>query len=167
MDNQDPELTPEVGEDDLTLRQATDEVPCAVKTLRRAIHKGELPTRYALGPNGPQLIVTRPELEHWRAVRDDPSRPPLTLDTPLDKDVSHGQVDTPQPTLSMVSTLQAAIDQAVRSAVVPLVDELHATRTELGDTREQLGAARERVASWRPSSPHDKRRRNGARAGCA
>ncbi len=111
-----------------------------MKTLRRAIDKGELPKRYAVGENGPQLIVAPGELEAWLDRRV--STPP-----PLDKPVSTGHMDTMDRVgLSMVSTLQAALDQAVRSAVVPLVDELHATRTELGDAREQLGQARARAA---------------------
>jgi len=140
VDNEQPELAPEVGASDLTLRQAAERAHCSVKTLRRAIDKGDLPKRYAVGENGPQLIVTPGELETWLDRR-------VSTPSPLDKPVSTGQVDTmDRPNLSMVSTLQAAIDQAVRSAVVPLVDELHTTQTELGDTREQLGQARARVA---------------------
>lgn len=135
MDIDHVEEPPAVGPADLTLRLAAERARCSVKTLRRAIDKGDLPKRYAVGENGPQLVVTPDELEAWMDCRV--STPP-----PLDKIMSHGQSNVTEAQLSIVSTLQAAIDHAVHSAIEPLVQELGATRMELGDTREQLGAAR-------------------------
>lgn len=132
------DLRSDIGESDLTLRLAAERARCSVKTLRRAIDKGDLPKRYAVGENGPQLVITSEELEAWLDSRA--SMPP-----PLDKIVSHGQGRITEAQLSMVSTLQAAIDHAVRSAVEPLVQELGAARVELGATREQLGAERARA----------------------
>lgn len=153
VDNEQPALEPEIGESDLTLNTAADEAGCSVKTLRRAIHKGELPKRYALGSKGAQLVVTRTDFEQWRTARGNvPTRgvsmdtPAVSKDDPMDRDMSTRQGHVSEGQMSTVFTLQAVIDQAVRGAVEPLVAELHDTRAELGDTREQLGAAHERVA---------------------
>jgi excisionase family DNA binding protein len=164
VDTEQPRMDSPDGEE-LTLQAAATYAECSVKTLRRAIHAGKLQHTYAIGQHGPQYLITRAELDRWRGAQSGGS-PESGQGEGAATAAGEGTVDThlstwTQPSaVSSVSTLQAAIDQVVRSAVVPLVDELHTTRTELGNAREQLGAARERVAhleaqlATRQPAPH-------------
>jgi hypothetical protein len=41
----------------------------SVKTVRRAVHAGQLPMRYVLGLRGPQLVFQPDEIERWQVER--------------------------------------------------------------------------------------------------
>lgn len=140
---------------DLTLRQAAALAGCSVKTLRRAIHAGELPNRYVSTAYGAQLILPYADVDAWiekRRPTASPDAPPATLDTgldtdpPLDKHVTTGQgsaQESGQP-LDTSILVQAARQQLV----APLMAEI----VRLGDINrvqaEELGALRERVRRY-------------------
>jgi hypothetical protein len=59
----------EQTDQDLTLEQAAALARRSPKTLRRAVHSGDLPRRYVLGPRGPQLVFDDGTLRTWIAAR--------------------------------------------------------------------------------------------------
>src|SRR5262245_44995924 len=58
----------EPSAEDVTLRAAMDLAGVSDKTLRRAVHAGELPRRYIQMPRGLQLVFRRAHLERWMAA---------------------------------------------------------------------------------------------------
>lgn len=141
----------DVSAADLTLRQAAALAGCSVKTLRRAIHAGELPSRYASTAHGAQLILPHADIERWIGQRQAAATPAPTVDT---------RMDTPGPLDNPTSTVQKASQQGsqdvdtstlVQHLLQPIVAPLTAEIARLNDlTRtqaEELGALRERVRS--------------------
>jgi uncharacterized coiled-coil protein SlyX len=54
---------------DLTVQDAARIAGRSVKTVRRAVHAGQLPMRYVLGLRGPQLVFQPEEIERWQVQR--------------------------------------------------------------------------------------------------
>lgn len=61
---------------DLTVHDVARLAGRSVKTVRRAVHAGQLPMRYVLGLRGPQLVFLPEEIEHWQLKRTDGRRKP-------------------------------------------------------------------------------------------
>jgi hypothetical protein len=54
---------------DLTVEDAARIAGRSIKTVRRAVHAGQLPMRYVLGLRGPQLVFQPFEVAHWQSGR--------------------------------------------------------------------------------------------------
>ncbi|MDB5057549.1 MAG: hypothetical protein JWO59_1021 [Chloroflexi bacterium] len=54
---------------DLTVQDVARIAGRSVKTVRRAVHAGQLPMRYVLGLRGPQLVFQPEEIERWQVQR--------------------------------------------------------------------------------------------------
>lgn len=55
----------EPSPDNLRIAEAAAIVGCSAKTVRRAVHSGHLPGRYAPGPRGPELLFAQADLARW------------------------------------------------------------------------------------------------------
>jgi hypothetical protein len=58
----------EPSADDVGIRDAMALAGVSAKTLRRAVHAGELPRRYSPGEHGLQLVFPRAAVERWSAA---------------------------------------------------------------------------------------------------
>jgi Helix-turn-helix domain len=54
---------------DLSVQDVARLAGRSVKTVRRAVHAGQLPMRYVLGLRGPQLVFQPEEIERWHGQR--------------------------------------------------------------------------------------------------
>lgn len=137
---------------DLTLRQAAELAGCSVKTLRRAIHTGELPSRYASTAHGAQFILPYADVERWIGQRQAAAvhtAPPPTVDTSMD---TSAPLDNPMSTVQKGSygvsqglDTSTLVQPLLQQIVAPLTAEI-ARLNELTRTQaEELGALRERV----------------------
>jgi Helix-turn-helix domain len=96
---------------DLTVEDAARIAGRSVKTVRRAVHAGQLPMRYVLGLRGPQLVFQPFEIARWQAGRSSTG------------DARAKTVSRPRPT-----------QPRTRSGRVPGVEALLATVEKMGAT---------------------------------
>ena len=125
----------------MTTAEAARVAGVSARTIRRWIEKGALP---AVTGAGGVLYVFPHDLEAARVasgarpspVRRDVRDATGTRDDPVDRDVSGSSALSPDP----AGEAAGAILTAWRDTVLaPVVEELAATRRELGDARERAG----------------------------
>jgi len=138
----------EVGPADLTLRQAAALAGCSPKTVRRAIHAGELPSRYASTAHGAQFSLPYADVARWIAQRQAAAPPAPTVDTsvdisaPLDNRMTTVQEPTQEASHAVdTSTLAQLLLQQI---VAPLTAEIARLNDLTRAQAEELGALRER-----------------------
>jgi len=138
----------DVGPADLTLRQAATLAGCSVKTLRRAIHAGDLPGRYASTAHGAQLILPYADVERWIAQRQAPATSAPTVDTRVDISGSLDNrlttVQDPTQEASQAVDTGGRVQQLLQEIVAPLTAEIARLNDLTRAQAEELGALRER-----------------------
>lgn len=144
--------TGDVTAADLTLRQAAALAGCSPKTVRRAIHAGELPSRYASTAHGAQFSLPYADVDQWarrRRASAAPGAPPPTVDTGLD---TSGPVDMPvgtgheaDHTPSQQVDTSTLVQHLLQQIVAPLTAEIARLNDVTRTQAEELGALRERM----------------------
>ena len=150
----------EQTDQDLTLEQAAALARRSPKTLRRAVHSGDLPRRYVLGPRGPQLVFDDGTLRTWIAARVPIGQEPA----PGAPARMRGETGDVAELVSTVSQLQKAL-QENRSVLAQLAARLRdqdGTVLQAQSTIDQLArqlAAQDRTGAAQASGEDPARRR--------
>jgi len=138
----------DVGPADLTLRQAAALAGCSPKTVRRAIHAGELPSHYASTAHGAQFSLPYADVARWTGQRQAAAPPAHTVDTGMDTsaplDNRMTTVREPAQEASHVVDTSTLVSQLLQQIVAPLTAEIARLNDLTRTQAEELGALRER-----------------------
>jgi len=146
----------EVGTADLTLRQAAALAGCSPKTVRRAIHAGELPSRYASTAHGAQFSLPYADVARWIGQRQAAAPPAPTMDTSVDTsaplDTRMTTVQEPTQEASQAVDTSTLVQQLLQEIVAPLTAEIARLNDLTRLQAEELGALRERERVYAPEA---------------
>lgn len=133
---------------DLTLRQAAALAGCSPKTVRRAIHAGELPSRYASTAHGAQFSLPYADVARWIGQRQPAAPPAPTMDTSVDTsgpvDMAVGTGHEPAQEASHAVDTSTLAQLLLQQIVAPLTAEIARLNELTRSQAEELGALRER-----------------------
>jgi hypothetical protein len=143
----------EPSPEDVTLRAAMDLAGVSDKTLRRAVHAGELPRHYIQTPRGLQLVFRRADLERWMAAH---TRRRRVVVPPPAPPVIHAAVrDAVLPLIAVLDRAQAAM-AAVFRQLERHEQQLASARTTIDRLIAQLADADGAVAKAAPEATDDR-----------
>jgi len=143
------DTSPHLDESDLDLPAAAALAGRSVKTLRRAIKSGRLPSRYVVGRHGPQLVCSRADVDSWLIQRD-AEVPSMPASHPSAYPPLSEPRDTAQPwsdLVGMVEQLSRRVDdlarivEGLRDRTAPSIVPLAARLSELEEGLNQHGEA--------------------------